>query len=52
MLMTAGKLLVRRKLTIAIVSPASEAVRESLEVAGLSDIFPFFDSEEAARAAR
>jgi anti-sigma B factor antagonist len=52
MLMTAGKLLARRKLTIAVVSPASEVVRESLDVAGLGDIFPFFDSEAAARAGR
>ena len=52
MLMTAGKLLSRRKIAIAVVSPTSEAVRQSLEVAGLSDIFPFFESEAAARAGR
>jgi phosphate:Na+ symporter len=51
MLVTAGKLLARRRHKVAIVAPRSEPVREALQVAGLADIFAFFDSEAAARAA-
>ena len=51
MLVTAGKMLARRKVSIAIVSPASETAREALKLAGVADVFRFFDSEEAARAA-
>jgi hypothetical protein len=47
----ADKQLARRKLSIAMVSPTFLAVREVLEVAGLSDIFRFFDSKETARGA-
>lgn len=51
MLITAGKLLARRKIDVGVISPASDAVKEALAIAGLTDLFRFFDSEEAARAA-
>ena len=50
MLITAGKLLGRRNIDLSIVAPQSEAVREALEVAGVTELFTFFESEEAARA--
>ena len=50
MLITAGKLLDRRKVVFGIVAPRSQAVREALEVAGVTELFTFFESEAAARA--
>ena len=50
MLITAGKLLLRRKAKLSIVAPQSESVREALQVAGVTELFDFFESEEAARA--
>lgn len=51
MLITAGKMLAQRKVSMGIVAPSSEAVMEALEVAGLTDVFRFFGSEEQARTA-
>lgn len=50
MLITAGKLLVRRKVEVQVISPKSDAAQEALAIAGLTDLFSFLDSEEAARA--
>ena len=50
MLITAGKLLLRRNVAVIILSPISEPVKEALGVAGLTDLFRFVDSAEAARA--
>ena len=50
MLITAGKLLLRRKAELSIVAPQSASVREALQVAGVTELFDFFESEEAARA--
>jgi anti-sigma B factor antagonist len=51
MLITAGKLLARRNIAVGVVSPASESVKKALDIAGLTDLFRFYDSEETARSA-
>ena len=49
MLITAGKLLARRKVDVRLVSPASDGVKEALDVAELTDLFRFFDSAGSSR---
>lgn len=51
MLVTAAKTLSQRKVSMGILAPASNNVKEALDLAGLTDIFRLFDSEEAAYAA-
>lgn len=51
LLVTAGKTLTQRHVKLGVIAPASEDVLHALETSGLTQIFSFFDSEEAARAA-
>lgn len=51
MLVTAGKTLSQRKVGMGILAPASGAVMEALELAGLTSVFRLFESEEQARGA-
>ncbi len=51
LLVTAGKMLHQRQVKLGIIAPGSADVLHALETSGLTQIFSFFDSEEAARAA-
>lgn len=51
MLLTAAKTLAQRKASVGMVSPASAMVLETLKISGLINLFRFFPSEQAARAA-
>lgn len=51
LLVTAGKMLTQRHVKLGVIAPGSEDVLHALETSGLTQIFRFFDSEDAARAA-
>jgi len=50
MLITAGKILDRRQVPLAIIAPSSESVMDAIKISGLTEIFRFADSEAAAQA--
>lgn len=51
LLVTAGKTLKQRQVKLGVIAPTSEGVMQALEISGLPELFSFFESEEAARAA-
>lgn len=51
LLVTAGKTLKQRQVKLGVIAPASKDVMQALETSGLPELFSFFDSEDAARAA-